>query len=810
MSVPPQIVPPRPLLPQAGDPADDPVDDLEFDMGGNFDGSNADNRNQGTERDQEQLQRHTQEAEATEAEGEAGGDMDFNDLVQRGVAIQGDTGEGRPDDAPNNGREDCDEERPPNGNSSTLSSSPLKHQPFTLSSSPVHQSTSEKRGSAPDSGADADTCDRRYVTAKDFELLSVIGMGSFGKVLQVRHRVSGRISAMKVISKRLLKKKNFIKEIAAERDIMTRVKHPFIVQMQCSFQTPDKLFLVMDFLAGGELFFHLGKQGILLERDIRFYVGEITLALSHLHSVGVVHRDLKPENVLLDHEGHTCLTDFGLAKEFDLSDDGRLRTVCGTSQYMSPEMIARKGYGAASDWWSLGCIVYEMMTGEPPFKVGRGEGAKELNKKILYERVKMPTGSSAEAVKLIKGLLNRDVSKRLGSAKSTMFEVGGVAQLKSMSFFDELDWILLEKKMIPPPFDLAVDGEEDLRNFHEEFRNMPLPRSVSRMANEDFKPRRCASDTFRGFSFINDSMVIPNRDDKEEEDYWKSAEVDRDSESEAASDMGEVVDQQSLKKKRPPRNKKKKEQKAREQEEAKRKEEEEKMKRKEEFEKAEREYAEKFGNIANQGDSEHHEPEKQRTAQPVNIDTTFDEVESHVTNSTPGSLSLRAKTPVFMQTKDEATNTTPAKQPWRPKTGGWAERAKKGGNNVPPVGAAPVIPSGGWSRVVPNIQSTSSSLSPDAGDFKPGGFARNEKAAWGATRPVQNGGTSGLGLALAQPALAQPAPSPVAPAPAPGSWAARIKAASSAPQDRPAPAPTPPLKKELPKPATPWLNVTRK
>jgi ribosomal protein S6 kinase beta len=167
-----------------------------------------------------------------------------------------------------------------------------------------------------------------------------------------------------------------------------------------------------------------------------FYLAEIILALEHLHNHGVLHRDLKPENILLSADGHVCLTDFGLAKDFSSSSfsdgDERALTVCGTGEYMAPEMVARRGYGRAADYWSLGCIAYEMLAGKPPFE--SKQGAKVLFSKIMTEKVKMPSGSSAAACKLLKGLLNRDVQARLGAARSTMFEVGGVAGLKKADF----------------------------------------------------------------------------------------------------------------------------------------------------------------------------------------------------------------------------------------------------------------------------------------------------------------------------------------------------------------------------------------
>jgi p70 ribosomal S6 kinase len=317
--------------------------------------------------------------------------------------------------------------------------------------------------------------DRRFVTPKDFELLRVIGMGSFGKVLQVRQKQSQQVLAMKVISKRLLKRKSgYIENVVAERNILTKIsRHPFIVSMHCSFQTREKLFIIMDFLAGGELFLRLGREGIFLEATAAFYLAEIILALDHLHVKGILHRDLKPENILLSKDGHVCLTDFGLAKDFghnsseDHGDDEFAQTVCGTQEYMAPEMVARKGYGRAADYWSLGCIAYEMLSGLPPFTSKLG--AKDLFRKIMSERVKMPQGSTAAACKLLKGLLNRNAQARLGAAKSTMFEVGGVAALKQAEFFRHMEWEKLERKELQPPAEFQVDHDEDLRHFHDEY-----------------------------------------------------------------------------------------------------------------------------------------------------------------------------------------------------------------------------------------------------------------------------------------------------------------------------------------------------
>jgi serine/threonine protein kinase len=298
-----------------------------------------------------------------------------------------------------------------------------------------------------------------------------------------------------------------------------------------------------------------------------FYLAEIILALEHLHNHGVLHRDLKPENILLSADGHVCLTDFGLAKDFSSSSfsdgDERALTVCGTGEYMAPEMVARRGYGRAADYWSLGCIAYEMLAGKPPFE--SKQGAKVLFSKIMTEKVKMPSGSSAAACKLLKGLLNRDVQARLGAARSTMFEVGGVAGLKKADFFAAIDWEKMANKQIDPPAVFSVENDGDVQHFHEEFTQMSLPRSVIDMSTTGFTPRRVESQAFRGFSFIQDDFLLPERDQVEERSYWDSIEEDGESASECASSkMGDILVEaadriaQPSTGKRPPRKRKKK------------------------------------------------------------------------------------------------------------------------------------------------------------------------------------------------------------------------------------------------------------
>ncbi|ETW07747.1 AGC protein kinase [Aphanomyces invadans] len=338
----------------------------------------------------------------------------------------------------------------------------------TISNKPVRRGSKEQ--CAVDRGKKSST--DASATPTDFELLVVVGQGAFGKVIQVRHKPSGEIYAMKIVSKEYLVKKNYIGNMQTERDIMTKVDHPFLVKLKYAFQSPANVYLVMPYIPGGELFHTLHKQGLLLEHTACFYAAEMVLALEYLHGQGIIHRDLKPENILLDADGHVCLTDFGLSKE--LPQDDEAKTVCGTNEYMAPEMIRNKPYSHAVDWWALGALIYEMVTGYPPF---RHNNRKKLLEKICNEKLSLPKFLHADTHSILKQLLERNVDKRLGSGKSTMFKVKGVAAIKQHPFFKSIDWGLLAQRRLTPPVkpSLATDNSNlDTSCFAESFTKMQV------------------------------------------------------------------------------------------------------------------------------------------------------------------------------------------------------------------------------------------------------------------------------------------------------------------------------------------------
>ncbi|XP_020107996.1 serine/threonine-protein kinase AtPK2/AtPK19-like [Ananas comosus] len=318
----------------------------------------------------------------------------------------------------------------------------------------------------------------------DFEVMKLVGQGAFGKVFQVRKKGTSEIYAMKVMRKDKIKEKNHVEYMKAERDILTKVDHPFVVQLRYSFQTKYRLYLVLDFINGGHLFFQLYRHGLFREDLARVYAAEIVSAVSHLHANGVMHRDLKPENILLDADGHAMLTDFGLAKEFDEST--RSNSMCGTVEYMAPEIIHGKGHDKAADWWSVGILLFEMLTGKPPFV---GGNRNKVQQKIMREKIKLPAFLSSEAHSILKGLLQKEPSKRLGSGPS------GCTEIKNHKWFKSINWRKLEARQIQPSFCPTVAGKHCVANFDEQWTNMPVLDSpvASPVAGDS---------NFEGFSYV--------------------------------------------------------------------------------------------------------------------------------------------------------------------------------------------------------------------------------------------------------------------------------------------------------------------
>eukprot|EP01084_Bolivina_argentea_P267289 453679_1 len=233
----------------------------------------------------------------------------------------------------------------------------------------------------------------KKLTINDFTFLKVVGKGSFGRVMQVRKNDDGKVYALKVLKKRELVKRKQVTHTQTERRILKNIDNPFIVSLRYSFQSDAKLYMVLDFFNGGELFFHLKNEGRFSQKRSKFYSAEIALALKCLHENGIIYRDLKPQNILLDFDGHIKLTDFGISKD-SLNGDMITHTFCGSPSYMAPESLQKQGHGKAVDWWSFGTLLYEMMTGLPPFY---NENVNVMYEKILDAPIPLPKYLSTEA-----------------------------------------------------------------------------------------------------------------------------------------------------------------------------------------------------------------------------------------------------------------------------------------------------------------------------------------------------------------------------------------------------------------------------
>ncbi|XP_068213701.1 serine/threonine-protein kinase Sgk2-like [Palaemon carinicauda] len=322
-------------------------------------------------------------------------------------------------------------------------------------------SFSEKGTFQSQSSIDLGCTEKKSLTPNDFEFLSVVGKGSFGRVMLARYREDNKIYAVKVLNKRMIIRRNETAHVLSERSVLIKMlNHPYLVQLHFAFTTPQKIFFVMDYVNGGELFFHLQKERIFAEPRARFYAAEICCALTYMHSKGIVYRDLKPENILLDTEGHIVLTDFGLCKEGLQTNASKTGTFCGTPEYLAPEILKKQQYSRSVDWWTLGAVLYEMMYGLPPFY---SRDTPAMYDAILNKPLKLKHTVSHKARDILQGLLQKDPRDRLGSG------IRDGEDVKSHEFFKVIDWNLVNKRGISPPFTPTVNGEADTRNIDPMF-----------------------------------------------------------------------------------------------------------------------------------------------------------------------------------------------------------------------------------------------------------------------------------------------------------------------------------------------------
>lgn len=287
----------------------------------------------------------------------------------------------------------------------------------------------------------------------DFQILRTLGTGSFGRVHLVRSNHNGRFYALKVLKKQTIVKLKQVEHTNDERRMLSVVSHPFLIRMWGTFQDSEQVFMVMDYIEGGELFSLLRKSQRFPNPVAKFYAAEVCLALEYLHSNEIIYRDLKPENILLDRNGHIKITDFGFAKYVpDVT-----YTLCGTPDYIAPEVISTKPYNKSVDWWSFGIYIYEMLAGYTPFY---DANAMKTYENILNAELKFPPFFNADAQDLLSKLIERDLSKRLGNLQN------GSADVKNHPWFSEVVWEKLLSRNIETPYEPPIQqGQGDTSQF---------------------------------------------------------------------------------------------------------------------------------------------------------------------------------------------------------------------------------------------------------------------------------------------------------------------------------------------------------
>jgi len=287
-----------------------------------------------------------------------------------------------------------------------------------------------------------------------FELGPILGTGSFGRVHIARHYDSKTVVAIKMLSKSQILRTKQVLHIKAEKDILMMVNFPFIVNLLGCSQDNDCLYYVLEYIVGGEFFTHLRSSGRFPEETSRFYASEILLSFEYLHSMDVIYRDLKPENLLLEKSGHVKITDFGFAKKIE----HRTYTLCGTPDYLAPEIILNKGHGKPVDWWAMGVLIYEMLAGYPPFYDDEPWGTYQ---KILDGRIEFPSHFTRSSRDVVKKLLQADLTKRYGNLK------GGARDVKMHPWFSGIEWQAVVRKEARPPIRPVVKSDDDTSNFDD-------------------------------------------------------------------------------------------------------------------------------------------------------------------------------------------------------------------------------------------------------------------------------------------------------------------------------------------------------
>lgn len=342
----------------------------------------------------------------------------------------------------------------------------------------------------------------RKMTASDFEPLRCLGKGTFGTVLLVKQQATGRLYAQKQFKKASLTvHKRLIEQTKTERSILESVnRHPFVVKLFYAFQDLEKLYLILEYAQGGELFTHLAQERMFSEEVASFYMAEMVLALEHLHrNLGVIYRDLKPENCLLDSEGHLLLTDFGLSK-VAVDENYRTDSMLGTIEYMAPEVVQGHKYGRGVDWWSFGALGFDLMTGSPPFQ---GQNHAKIQERIVKQKLVMPYYLSPDAKDLLTRLLRKEPNKRLGANMPK-----DLLAIKKHRFFRKIDWKKLAKREVEPPIQPVITDPELAENFSTDFTDLSLSPVLTSQKSPWSSTKEASENPFGGFSYVASQSLL--------------------------------------------------------------------------------------------------------------------------------------------------------------------------------------------------------------------------------------------------------------------------------------------------------------